>query len=185
VYEGKVSLIIGIHQIMVVLVDLNRCQLSLVDNVLVGKGADVEPILEPNSMGSPLPENIELSLEELLIKLLRVRHLGSVARAIRRLQHNEGLQNGRLTGGGSRTKERGVHGWLSPPQDPQAQALGNIFQLPLGLLQRLLIRLEKQIPHSILARRRKLNSFFALKVLDKELVRNGGHDTRAVAVSCV
>src|SRR4051812_23565240 len=56
VHEGKMSLIIGIHQIMVVLVNLNWCQLPLVDNVLVGEGADVEPVLKPNSMSGPLPE---------------------------------------------------------------------------------------------------------------------------------
>ncbi len=72
-------------------------------------------------MGSPLPEDIELSLKEPLIKLLRVRHLRSVASAVRRLQDDEGLEDGGLPREGGRAEERGVGGRLSPPEDPETQ----------------------------------------------------------------
>jgi hypothetical protein len=168
---------------MVVLVDLNWRQLSLVDNVLVGKGADIEPVLNPDRMRGPLPQDIELPLKEPLIKFLQVCRLGSITRAVCRMQNDKGLQDDGLSRGSRRTKERRVCRGLSPTQDPEAQRLGNIFQLPLRLVQRLLVGLEEKIPHRILARRWKLNSLFALKVLDKELVGDRGHDTRTVTIS--
>jgi len=184
-HEGKVSLIISIHQIMVVLVDLNRRQLSLVDNVLVGKGADVEPVLQSDSMSSPLPKNIELSLEKSVVELLRVGHLRSIARSICRLQDNKGLQNDRLARPGSGTKKSRVGRRLSPSQNPQTQRLGNIFQLPLGLLQRLLIRLKEKVSHSILAQGGKGEIVLPRKVLDEELVGDRGHDTSTITISCI
>src|SRR5690606_37325634 len=144
VHEGEMSLIIGIHQIMVILIYLNRRQLPLVNNVLVGKGADVEPVLELDSMSGALPDDIELPLQEPLVKLLRVCCLWSVACAVCRAQHDKGLEDDGLTRGSRGTKETRIHGRLSPSQDPQAQRLGNIFQLPLRFVQRLPVWLEEQ-----------------------------------------
>ena len=44
-HKSKVALIIDVEQIVVVLVDLDRRKLTLVDNVLVAQLANVEPVV--------------------------------------------------------------------------------------------------------------------------------------------
>jgi hypothetical protein len=170
--KRKVSFVIGVHQVVVIGVDLNRSQLTLVNNVLVRQGAKIEPVLEPDGVRSPLSENIQLPLEKSVVKLLCVGDLGGVASAIELLQHNEGLTNERLAGLGGRAKEGRINGRLSPSQHPEPQRLGNVFQLPLRLLEGLLVRLEEKVAHGVLTERRKLEVIFTCKVLDKELVWN-------------
>jgi hypothetical protein len=46
--------VVGIYQIIIVLVNLYGSKLALVDNILVGKGAKIEPIVETNGMGRTL-----------------------------------------------------------------------------------------------------------------------------------
>jgi hypothetical protein len=48
---------------MVVGVDLDGRELTLVDNILVGQGTQVEPVLEADGVGSAFSKDIELSLE--------------------------------------------------------------------------------------------------------------------------
>lgn len=170
---------------MIVLVDLDWRKLALVDDVLVGKGADVEPVVDADGVRRPLPENIELSLEEPEVELLGIRLLGSVSWPICRLKDDKGLENGRLTRLGSRSQKRRVGGGLSPPKNSQTQRFGNIFQLSLGLFHSLRVRLEKEISHGVLTQRRELDVNLALKVLDEELMRDRGHDTSAITVSCI
>jgi hypothetical protein len=170
---------------MIVLVDLDRSQLSLINNVLVRKGAEVEPVVQANGMRRSLPEDIQLPLEIPFIKLFGIGDLGSITGSICGLQHNEGLQNDRLSGLGSRPEERGIYRRLSPPQDLETQRLGNIFQLPLGFMQRLLIGLEEKVSHSVLAQGRKLDANLTLEVLDEELVRDRRHNTCAITVACI
>ncbi|GKT49344.1 uncharacterized protein ColSpa_09525 [Colletotrichum spaethianum] len=115
--KGEVGLVVSVDQIVVVLVDLDGGQLSLVDNVLVGEGAEVKPVLETDGVGGALSEDIQLSFEESVIKLFRVDVLGGVALAIGRGQHDKGLHNDGFTGLGSRAKQSRVNRRPSPSQD--------------------------------------------------------------------
>lgn len=65
-------LVVGIDQIMVVLIDLDRCQLSLVNNILVRQRAEVEPVVETNGVCGTLSQDIKLSLKQPFVKLLRL-----------------------------------------------------------------------------------------------------------------
>ena len=91
VNQGKMCLIIGVYQVMIVRVDLDRGKLALVNNILVRQGADVEPIMEANGVGSTLPKDVQLSLELPTIKLGGVRSLRGNTRAISRCEHHEWL----------------------------------------------------------------------------------------------
>jgi hypothetical protein len=54
VHKSKVGFVIGIYQIIIVLVNLYGSKLTLVNNILVGKGAKIEPIVKANGMGRTL-----------------------------------------------------------------------------------------------------------------------------------
>jgi hypothetical protein len=119
-------------------------------------------------------------VEPLWVGLLR-----GVSGSVSRLQDDKWLGDDRLARSGSRPKEGRVSRRLSPSEDSQPQRLGNIFQLPLGLFQSLGVGLKEQVSHGVLAQRGKLDSNFALEVLDEELVGDGGHDTRTITISCI
>lgn len=184
-YEGKVCLVVGVHQIMVVLVNLNRCKLALVNNVLVGQRADVEPVVEADGVSGALSQYEQLPLKVPEVELLGVGHFWRVPGAVVRREDYKRLQNDRLTTESSRPEQTGIGGRLSPSQDSQAQGLGNIFQLPLLLLQLLGLGVEEQVAHSVLSRRRKLDANIALEILDEELEGDRSHDTSAVAVPSI
>jgi len=181
--KSKVSLVVGVNEVVVVRVDLDRGKLALVDNVLVGEGAEVEPVLEADGVSGTFPQHIQLALEEAVVELFRVGHLGLIARAIGRGKDDKWLSNDGLARLGGRAEQRRVDGRPTPTQDSQAQRLGNIFQLPLGLLEGLLVGLEEQVSHGVLAERRELDVLLSLKVLDEEPVGNGRHDTGAITVT--
>jgi hypothetical protein len=181
--EGEVSLIISVHEIMIVGVDLNRSKLSLVHNVLVGQGADVEPVLEANGVCGTLSQHVQLALEETLIKGLRVGVLRGGTSAVGGGEDDERLHNDGLAGLGRRTQQSRVNGGPSPAKHPQAQRLSNIFQLPLGFLQCLFVGLEKQVTSGVLTQRGQLDVLLLLEVLDEEPVRNRSHDTGTVTIS--
>lgn len=81
-HEGKVSLVVGVYEIVEELVNLDGCQLTLVDDVLARQGAEVEPIVQADGVRGPLPQHEEPDLEEPLVELLRVRVLGSITLAV-------------------------------------------------------------------------------------------------------
>ena len=115
-HERKVTLVVDVKEIVVVLVDLNRRQLSLVDNVLVRKRANVEPVVQANNVCSTLAHDIQLALEVPgVIGLLEVL-LGLPPVSVGSLENNEGLQNDGLSGERSGTKESGVTRDDSPSQ---------------------------------------------------------------------
>jgi len=141
--------------------------------------------VKPNGVGRPLPQNVQLSRKEFLGELGRVRRLRGVALPVGRCQDDKGLQDLGLSRGGGGAEEGRVYGRLSPSQNPQVQGFGNLFQLPLGLLHRLLVGLEEEIPHGVLTEGRELDPDLSLEVLDEELVGDRCHDARAVAVSSI
>lgn len=112
------SLVIGIDQVVVVLVDLGWGELALVHDVLIGEGAQIEPVVQPDGVRGTLAKDIELPLEVTLVKIPLVRQLGLPAGSIGGLEHDEGLQDERLAGSGSGAEEGRVHRRLSPAQDP-------------------------------------------------------------------
>ena len=178
-------LVVGVHQIVVVLVDLNGCKLTLVNDVLVGKRADVEPVVKANGVGGALSQHIQLPFKVPEVELLGVRHFWRVPGAVVRRKDYKRLQDDRLATESSRPEQAGIGGRLSPSQDSQAQGLGNVFQLPLLLLQLLGLGIEEQVAHSVLSRRRKLDANIALEVLDEELEGDGSHDTSTVTISSI
>jgi hypothetical protein len=141
--------------------------------------------VQTNALSSTLSQNVQLSLEQTLVKLLRVGHLGSIAGTIGRGKDDKRLSNDGLTRFGGRSKKCRVDGRPSPSQDSEAQRLGNIFQLPLGLLKSLLVGLKEQVSHGVLAQGRQLNVLLLLKVLDEEPVGDGCHDTSTITISCI
>ena len=73
--EAEVAGEEDVVEIVVVVVDLGRGELTLVDDDLVAQRADVEPIGERDGVGGVLPEDVELTLKILFVKrgILRVR----------------------------------------------------------------------------------------------------------------
>lgn len=163
--QCKVCLVVGIDQIVVILVDLHRGQLALVDNVLVGQRADVEPVVEANAVRSTLTEHVELSLKLSLVELLGSVGIRRVSGTVGGCENDEGLEDSRLPTESSRSQQRRVHRRLSPSEYSQVQRLSNVFQLPLLLLQCLWIGVEEQVAHSILAWGWQLDTSLPLEVL--------------------
>jgi hypothetical protein len=106
--KSKVALVIDVHQIMVVLVNLNRSELTLVHNVPVAERAQVEPIGKAKDVRSALSQDVKLELESLCVKLLRISDLGLATFAVGRFQHYERLQNSRLPRQSCRAKDSGI-----------------------------------------------------------------------------
>src|SRR6266702_8818185 len=101
--KGKVTFVINRHQVMVIFIDLYRCQLPLVDNVLITQGAKIEPIVQTNDMSCSLPQHIELSLKMRLVIEPSKIFLRSLAITICRLENNKWLQDYRFPGQSRRT----------------------------------------------------------------------------------
>jgi hypothetical protein len=97
--------VIGIYQIVVVLINLDGSKLTLVNNVLVREGTEVEPIVQANGMGGTLAEHVELSFEIFIIKLLRIGIFRGIALSIGRSEDHEWLQNNGFTRSSSGAKE--------------------------------------------------------------------------------
>jgi hypothetical protein len=127
VHQGKVGFVVGIHQIVVVLVDLDGGELALVDDILVGEGAQVEPVLQADGVRGALAQHVQLPLEQLLVEQLGVRDLRGVAIAVRRRQDDEGLQDDGLARGRRRSQESRILGGRAPAQHPQAQRVGDVL----------------------------------------------------------
>lgn len=113
--------VVGVDEVVVVLVHLDGRQLALVDDVLVGQRAEVEPIVEADGVSGPLAEDVQLSFEVLLVETVGIRRLGSVAGAVGRSEHDERLEDDGLAGLCRGAQETRVHGRRPPSQDPQAE----------------------------------------------------------------
>ena len=179
------GLVVDVDKIVVVLVDLGRRKLALVDNVPVAERAKVEPVVETNHMGGALAEHVELALEVAGVVLLRPSFLGLLSRAVDVLENDKRLQNDGLTRLGRRSEEGGVFRHLSPAQDSQLELVRNILECVQSALEHLLLRLEEDVSHGVLAEWRQLEALLTLEVLLEELVRDRGHDACAITVSCI
>src|SRR5271155_4587212 len=96
--ESKVCFVVDRHQIMIVLVDLDRRQLAFVDDVLVAQRADVEPGLESYIVRYGLAQHVEFSFELDLIKLGGICVPRPVPVAVRRQEDDKRLQDDGLSG---------------------------------------------------------------------------------------
>jgi hypothetical protein len=67
--QGKMGGVLVVLEIIEKVVDLNGRELTLVDNVLVGKRADVKPVLESDGVSGLLSQEIQLTVEELVVEL--------------------------------------------------------------------------------------------------------------------
>ena len=67
---------------MVVLVDLDRRQLALVNNVLVAQRAQIEPIMKADGVGGTLAQDVELAFELLLVEYFGIGSLWGVPSTI-------------------------------------------------------------------------------------------------------
>ena len=103
--EGKVTLVVDVDQIEVVFVDLDRRKLTLVDNVLVAQGTEVEPVVQADNVGDTLAQHIELALEVGLVKFRLEGLLGCFVITVCGLEDDEGLKDNRFSRGGCRTKQ--------------------------------------------------------------------------------
>lgn len=130
--EGKVSFVVGVVEVEVVVVHLHGCELSLVDNVLVREGTDVEPLLEAESVRRLFSEDVELSLKVLLVEGVHVGEVRRVAIAVRTGEDDDGLEDDGLSREGSRTEDGGVTRDLSPTEHPEAERFGELRE---GLLR--------------------------------------------------
>lgn len=81
------------HQVVVVLIHLNRRQLSLVNNVLVAQRAEVEPIVEADGVSGTLSEDVELPFEVLLVERGRLGWARLDAITVGGLENDEGLED--------------------------------------------------------------------------------------------
>ena len=89
--QCEMAFVIDGNQIMVVLVDLDRGKLALVNNVFVAEGAQIEPVVQANGVRGTFTKDIELSLEFLLIEVFRVSDDGLGAVTVCRMENNEWL----------------------------------------------------------------------------------------------
>lgn len=62
-HERKVTLEQGVVEVMVVVVDLWRTELTLVDDVVGGQRTDVKVIIESNPVPGMFSQDVELSRE--------------------------------------------------------------------------------------------------------------------------
>jgi hypothetical protein len=67
--QGKVGGILVVLKIIEEVVDLDGRELTLVDNVLVGERADIEPVLEGDGVSGLLSQEVQLTVEELVVEL--------------------------------------------------------------------------------------------------------------------
>ena len=136
-------------------------------------------------MGGALPQDIELAFEAFLVKALWVRGLGLIAISVGRPEHHKRLHDQWFPRQGCRTQQSRIPRHLPPPQDAEIQGFGNVLKRCRGLLEHLGVRLEKEIPCSVLTLRRQLIPRLPFEILDKKSMRHRGHHARTVSISGV
>ena len=105
--------------------------------------------------------------------------------AVCRCQDDERLKDDRLPRQGRRSQERRVSGHFAPAQRAQTQRARGLFESHGGMFQHLGIGLKEEVASSVLSLRRQFQVIVAGEILDKEFMRDGGHDAGTVAISCV
>ena len=108
----------GMIEVMEVVVDLRRRQLSLVDDVGGSQRADVETLGKRELVSGMLSQDVELTIEMHRVEgtVFRV-----VAGSIMGLENNERLDNLGFSGLGSRAEDRTVSWDFSPTNNSKAE----------------------------------------------------------------
>ena len=134
-------------------------------------------------MGSVLAKHVELTLE---VTLVERASLADRAIAVVRLQDDEGLKDGRLLAACSGAEDRPISRDLTPAEDTQTKVDGDAGERRLLALQLDgVVRLEEDVAHGVFAGVGELAAEIALRLPDKELVRDASHDARAIAIAAV
>ena len=71
-HQSKVCFVIDGHKIVIILIHLDRRQLTFVNDISVAERANVEPRLPPRIMGHRLSQDVQFPLELYIIKLLSI-----------------------------------------------------------------------------------------------------------------
>ena len=134
-------------------------------------------------MGSVLAKHVELTLE---VTLIERASLADRAIAVVRLQVDEGLKDGRLLAACSGAEDRPISRDLTPAEDTQTKVDGDTGERRLLALQLDgVVRLEEDVAHGVFAGVGELAAEIALRLPDKELVRDASHDARAITIAAV
>ena len=78
---------------MIILIDLYRCELPLVDDVLIRQRTQIKPVVEADGVGRTLAEDEELSFKVFLVESLGIGDFWLVTFAIGRKQNDKRLQD--------------------------------------------------------------------------------------------
>lgn len=169
-------------QVMVVIVNLDGRELSLVDDVLVGERTNVESAREEEGVGGVLAEDVKLALKVLFVEGgVRV---GDLAVSVRGGEHDDGLEDVGLAGEGCGTEDRAVRRDLAPSENAKVERLGD-------LLERRLVRdeevgaalLEEDVSDGVLALVGELDVQLALRFAHEEGVGDADHDSCSISVT--
>lgn len=184
-HESKMTLVIHRDQIMIVLVHLDRGQLAFVDDVLVAQRTQIKPIVQPDGVGGALPQDIQLAFKAFLVEALGVGDFGLICISVGRPEHYKRLHDQWLPRQGRRSQQTRISRHLPPSQDAEIQRFGNVLKGGRRLLEHLGVRLEKEIPCSVLTLRRQLVPRLSFEILDEKSMRHRGHHARTVPISRV
>src|SRR5438046_4781234 len=143
-------LIVDIIEVVKVVVDLDRSQLSFIDNVLVAQRADIEPPLEPNFMRTLFAEDIELPFKMFFVEIART--FGMIAGTVGGFENHDRLKDTRFLGKGGRSKNVAVTRDFAPTEDSQTKLFGDRFKYRLAFCSDLGVGAEEDIANSVLPR---------------------------------
>jgi hypothetical protein len=180
-YESKMSFIIHIIKVVEVIVDLDGSELTLVDDVLVAEGANVEPLGKTNFVRALLAKDVQLSLEIFFVKGCGRGRF--IAGAEMLGEDDDRLENGGFLaqGGGS---EDGTITWdIAPSEHSQTEMVGDLFKCSLGIGSLLVLPMEEYVADGILTAGRKLEALVEFKFPLEESVGDGCHHPCAIAIT--
>ncbi|GFZ47935.1 hypothetical protein JCM24511_05682 [Saitozyma sp. JCM 24511] len=143
--EGKVRGVESVVQVVVVVVHLDGGELTLVDDVGRGEGADVKALLDAHLVGGLLAEDIELTEEELFVKAALLTLLPGT---IVRVEDDERLDDLGLLGLGGRAEDRVVGRDVTPAEDSEAEHAGNLLER--GLLRGKVLGREEHVSDGVM-----------------------------------
>lgn len=170
-------------QVVEVVVHLRGRKLALVHDVVGRKRAYIEALCKSNAMSGLLAENVKLTLEKLGVECTTSTN---ATRAVLLLQYEERLEDDRLSAAGSRSENGAISGYLSPPQDSEAEVRGELGESCLLVLKLdWVVRLEEQVTDSVLSWLWQRATEILLDLSLEKLMRDGGHDSCTISVPAV
>ena len=169
---------------MEVVVNLDRAQLALVNNIGRAQRTNVEPVRQTNAVRCMLAQNIQLPSKVLVVERAAVHFTLLRCPSIVVTHHDKRLHRLRLTTMRRRAENRTVDGHFTPAQDTQAQLFGNRFeQLDVLCACLIILRCEEEIAACILAYWRQLKVVVDRHLATKKGIRHTSHNTRTVTVT--